>query len=46
MWFAEHAAKHPLAELAATVILHVATEAREVAMLKAYQAIQTMHSSD
>ena len=41
-WFAEHCATHPDIELTETLILHVASEARDSVMLQAYRDSQVM----
>lgn len=45
-WFAGHCASHPDVELGETVILHVATKAREAEVLETYANSQTMLSTE
>jgi hypothetical protein len=42
MWFAGHCAYHPDMELADTVMLHIANQAREADLLETYAASQIM----
>lgn len=46
MWFAGQCAHHPDIELANTVLLHIANQAREADLLETYAASQMMPEED
>ena len=45
MWFAGQCAAHPDVELDQTVIIHIATEAREAGMLETYSESQMINDA-